>query len=393
MKKLLSIMLVVVMLLSTFVLSSCDFLTNIFTSSQDEVGTTTTEEEAPIIEEPRTTITAEEWENALKCTNFTLNIMLNEQASITFMADDTKGYLDFLGAVKSYADTTKGIRLMAYANTYYATKLEEEDSGLSLSELDMDVLPGVDKFDDFIYNEETKVYTYEDDSVSIEAAFLDGKLVYITGTAFEVFIVDGTLEVTNIGTTTLELPEYIDLSDGKVDLNNADNNAVTTVTKEQFEAVFEMTNFTIESSNGIELLIMKHTETANESVYHTGILVYTQKFQTLLDGVWFDVKQQYNYQTGDSFYVAQESTSQENKNGLNELFPNVLFEDLVYNEEGRYYEGTVDGAQTYWYFTNGQLTHVNILNLTDEGTIEESMVTISNIGTTVVEIPEYTIVE
>ena len=105
MKKLLSFTLVAVMLLSTLMLSSCDFLTNIFNpSSNQDAG--------------RTTITEMEWLNAFNVTNYTMNVQMNGESIITVIAADTKGYINYSGLMNAYIDGEKQIYVMEYDGVY-----------------------------------------------------------------------------------------------------------------------------------------------------------------------------------------------------------------------------------------------------------------------------------
>ena len=379
MKKLLSIMLVVVMLLTTLMLSSCDFLTNIFNpSSNQDAG--------------RTTITEMEWLNAFNVTNYTMNVQMNGESIITVIAADTKGYINYSGSMNAYIDGEKQIYVMEYDGVYYGVMPEGSSlDGLNfaLSEVNFGLLPEIDNLSDLDYNADAKVYTYKDNSMLMELAFLDGKLVSINAVSVDSNY-DVKLEVKNVGTTTLEIPEYIDLSDGKVESNNAGASAVTTVTKEQFESAFEISNATITLNMGIQAQRMKYTETASESIYISSGMSQTSRYEVLIDGVWYSLERNYDSQIGDFYYIAKEISYQSN-NGLNGLFSSVSFENLVYNAVGRYYEGIIDGMQTYWYFADGQLSQIVVLAPYAGGKPSEVIVTISDVGTTVIDLPEYTI--
>ena len=380
MKKLLSFTLVAVMLLSTLMLSSCDFLTNIFNpSSNQDAG--------------RTTITEMEWLNAFNVTNYTMNVQMNGESIITVIAADTKGYINYSGSLNAYIDGEKQIYVMEYDGVYYGVMPEGSSlDGLNfaLSEVNFGLLPEIDNFSDLNYNADAKVYTYKDDSMLMELAFLDGKLVSINAVSVNSSYYDIKLEVKNIGTTTLEIPEYVDLSDGKVESNNAGASAVTTVTKEQFESAFEISNATITLNMGIQAQRMKYTETASESIYISSGMSQTSRYEVLVDGVWYSLERNYDSQIDDYYYIAKESYSQGN-NGLNSLFSSVSFENMVYNAVGRYYEGIIDGMQTYWYFADGQLSQIVVLAPYAGGKPSEVIVTISDVGTTVIDLPEYTI--
>ena len=379
MKRFLSLTLVAVMLLSTLMLSSCDFLTNIFNpSSNQDAG--------------RTTITEMEWLNAFNVTNYTMNVQMNGESIITVIAADTKGYINYSGSMNAYIDGEKQIYVMEYDGVYYGVMPEGSSlDGLNfaLSEVNFGLLPEIDNFSNLNYNADAKVYTYKDDSMLMELAFLDGKLVSINAVSLASNY-DVKFEVKNVGTTTLEIPEYIDLSDGKVESNNAGASAVTTVTKEQFESAFEISNATITLNMGIQVQRMKYTETASESIYISSGMSQTSRYEVLIDGVWYSLERNYDSQIDDYYYIAKEISYQSN-NGLNSLFSSVSFENLVYNAVGRYYEGIIDGMQTYWYFADGQLSQIVVLAPYAGGKPSEVIVTISDVGTTVIDLPEYTI--
>ena len=382
MKKLLSFTLVAVMLLSTLVLSSCDLLDQAKDFVHGVLG---------IEDDVRTTINEEEWKSAFDVTNYDLHVS-SEGRHISIVVSDTVAYVDYLG-MELYVDITKGTIIGESNGIYYgitAVNMIFGDADMSLGEIGYAFVPDAEVFDDLVYDEAAKVYTFKNETIEMEVAFHDGKLAYLVATAVGY---DMKVEIKNVGTTKVELPEYVDLSDGKIEPNNASASAVTTVTKEQYEAAFGIPNYTLSINAVVTQQISKYTETATERTLNYMGSDTSSNYEVLIDGVWHDIYEKYNSEIRDYEYVASPATSQEPDNALVELFGYFSYEDLVYNTENRYYSVEFEGDKYYLYFENGNLTQIVMFSEMDSSVGIEFMIDISDVGTTVVDLPEYTIVE
>ena len=388
MKKLLSLMLVAVMLLATLLLTSCDLTALLGTES---TTTTTTTTEPP--KNVRTTVTEMEWRKAFDVTNYTLVQKVeyeDETMSLSIIANGNLAWVDYLGVMKLYVELEDGIIVVESDDEYYGLtagdQLFGEDTDLSLSGIGL--IPEIENFSDLVYDEDAKVYTYKNNSMLAEFAFEDGKLASIKAIPVDTEI-KGSIEVTNIGTTELELPKYVDLGDGVVEPSKAGKDVVTTVTEEQFNAALNITNFTMTTNALVQKVTIKYTETAYSET-NSSIGYDNTDYRAIIDGVWYDIGEEYNYQTGEYSYVATESYSQDIDNALSNMLETLAYADLTYNTEGRYYEGEAEGAKFYLYFENGNI--VQMIAFTNMGNVSmEVMASISDIGTTKVDLPEYTV--
>lgn len=204
MKKLLSFTLVAIMLLSTLVLSSCDFINQAKDYVHGIFG----------IETTRYTITEEEWNNLPKIDNMHLEMTINydgmnqaivcditpkaaklsvkvKQGSTTY---EQTGYLDFV-ADYSILEETSG--------KWVGTKGAEFDL------IDLSTVSEEIEYSKLVYNEDTKEYTYYDQEENIDATlrFENGNLVSMIVKTID-YEYEVVVKVTNIGTTTVELPSY-----------------------------------------------------------------------------------------------------------------------------------------------------------------------------------------
>ena len=98
-------------------------------------------------------------------------------------------------------------------------------------------------FTDLTYNEESKSYSITDNGAIYEFKFENGALTHMLMLP-ESANIDAKIEITNVGATVVEIPNYDIANDGKVAPSTADESVRTTVTNEELAAMFDMTNFT-----------------------------------------------------------------------------------------------------------------------------------------------------
>ena len=187
MKKLLSLTLVVLMLLSTFMLTSCDAALEML---RDYLNAQTTPKEI------RHTITQEEWVAVLNSTNFTLKTNVN-----TVMKTDTE--------IKVFTDDNVAYYILKDGIAYQGLQYHDEwvyteikDDGSFSAKL-IDILIGWEEwdfFEMFTYNEESQSYVYEENGIKAEFYFENGKLV--RGNMGE------TIVINNVGLTVVETPKF-----------------------------------------------------------------------------------------------------------------------------------------------------------------------------------------
>ncbi len=388
MRKLLSLLLVAVMLLSTLMLSSCDFIDTVGGFFGGLFGGDETVED-----NIRRTITEMEWRKVYSAKNFTmfgeidgerLNLTLAEGAmAINYHGIDALIDLN-TGAIigkngNGYVGIDMGVN-MGIASGFIGTE------NPTLGQLEM--LPEFE-YSELVYNEESKSYSAKDEGTLCEFHFEEGNLVYalmVPTDANE----EGKIEIRNVGTTILEIPEYSNITDGIIEPSKAGKDVVTTVTDEQILAHLDMPNLTVSASLILANIVLKGTETATEVKVTSFGEISQHAYITLIDGKIYNIEREIN---GDyvAYNMGEQISSMEE--ALEEIKPYLSTEYLVYNEEGRYYELEVEGTNIYFYFENGQLVQIVVMtsNAPVDGVNIEIIFTISDVGTTTIELPEYTI--
>ena len=226
MKKLLSLTLVVVMLLSTLMLTSCDeafkilndYMNSQTTTDKPNITTTpndttsSTEDDVnpePTPNEDRYTVTDEEWADILQSNNFTYSMRIGTVVQ-TISKSEAVIEVKANGVVVAYYVTIDGVDYMFTFDDFDGWKREESDKTLSeLETLDKCFYDRQNVYlDDFFkiaeYNEETKTYVLMDDPAKIEFYFENGKLIYgyLKSGDSEIFRIE------NVGTTTFEVPDF-----------------------------------------------------------------------------------------------------------------------------------------------------------------------------------------
>lgn len=202
---------------------------------------------------------------------------------------------------------------------------------------------------------------------------------------------DGYLVVNGVKTEYKVLidDENHDNTDDEGNTENGDNNTEvrTTVTEEEWNANMEQTNFTVSMARtvGTETLkaIYCFTDT-NKSYEMSEPIELKQKFYfTIQDGVEYQVVENEDGSwSGSQCNLVTESLGK--LSGFN-----TTYSSWVYDAEKKAYSFEDDDGNIHWcYFEDGIIAKYE----TEEA--EVSLVLIfSNIGTTVVEVPEFSIVD
>ena len=386
MKRFLSLTLVAVMLLSTLMLSSCDFInkTKDFVHGVFGIG-----------DDVRTTITAEEWENILNITNFTFIIHNGEFYDCISMdgnAIEVVETTDFYSQ-STIIDLENGCLVQETASGWVGyqvnvTYYEEINLG------NLGYVPDVD-FSELVYNEETKAYTYENDSKSFSARFEDGNLVYAE-LRYKSSYTESWVEIKDIGTTVVNLPKYEIMTDGIVSSNDAPADAVTTVTDEQFANIFNVNNCTIQWSfigSGMTMTIT--LEIVEEGMKMTLNLMGEEgsEYAANIDGKYYAIET--NSDGQNVVYTGLGASGIDVAGGILQMLEinNLDETTLAYNEQGRYYTMQAGADVLYFYFENGQINKIILVKAVAGSTTPylEIPVVFSNFGTTEVDIPEYII--
>ena len=386
MKKFLSLTLVAVMLLSTLMLSSCDFInkTKDFVHGVFGIG-----------DDVRTTISEEEWNNALNVDKFTLIVHQGKYDNHILM--DGK-VIEIIETTAYYSqsmiiDLENGCLVQETSNGwvgYQANMTYYEEINLG----NLGYVPDVN-FSELVYNEETKAYTYENDSKSFSARFEDGNLVYAE-LRYKSSYTESWVEIKDIGTTVVNLPKYEILTDGVVAPNDAPADAVTTVTDEQFANIFNVNNCTIQwSFIGSGMTMTMTLEIVEEGMKMTLNLMGEEgsEYAANIDGKYYAIET--NSDGQNVVYTGQGSEGIDIVSAILQMLEinNLDETTLAYNEQGRYYTMQAGADTLYFYFENGQINKIISVKAIGGSTTPylEIPVVFSNFGTTKVDIPEYII--
>ena len=395
MKKILSLTLVAVMLLSTMLLTSCNIADLLGSFGSQDLTTTpaettpaeTTPEETTPAEPPRYTITQEEWVAAINSSNFTFTgIVGNEEdgQEIVYVVTEDSAEIKLDGTLAMY--------YIQLNNKFYTISKLDETTGWVAVETEMgrwitvcDVI-GVDEnvFVEYLkYNEASKSYVYEEDGNKAEFYFENGKLIKGTITNTEL---SSSITIENAGTTTVTLPEYTVYQ------------PKTTVTKEEFIAGFNPENFTFS-------FLVETSDPSGEvlDVNMCSVLVdsYTQSYEYRVDGV----ATQYGIIVDESTYSIFKNEETGIWECLKESDPvdwdteltvqglwylddvGGLFDGLTYREETESYFFEEDGYSIEIWYKDNQLERIELY------VGDELRMCVENVGTTVVSIPDYVMAE
>lgn len=376
MKRILSLTLAAVMLLSVFALTSCnqvnDVVHQIFTG------------------EARTTVTEDEWNKTASIDNYTLAIK-SKYENIEFMRMGSLAKITQFASEYTVSAVIDVENHLFYYNSsvgYFNVCIGDEFD-YDLSEYGLETWLSDVEYADLSYQELTKSYNAKIGSTIMDIYFENGVLSHAiimnTNNPSE------SIEIKNVGKTVLERPEtFAKFNDGKVEPSDAGKIVRTQITEKEWQAVEEMNNCTvnvvsIQSNFPYETTIKLTEEARVESNSYFNYMI-NETTKVAIDGYYFTLEK-------DEFgqYVAQK-TDEEAKGILNTVIDvdAVSFADLVYNEQGRFYSITLGDTVLCFYFENGKLVKLDAFLGSAEN---EIVVFISDIGTTTIEVPEYTIVE
>ena len=387
MKRILSLTLVAVIVLTTMSLTSCEVVRGFVDGFINEVTKPQPKPEA------RATITEEEWLKIYDISNFTLEMNTNPGKYIIEVSEDFLRLERSDGAdyhVNMAYDLKNGYLLSETAVGWLAYEgLGEAPSEDELKIFEMGFLDKVE-FSALTYNEETKIYTYQSEDAIYDFRFADGVLCSIDARGVDPE--DTTyVKISNVGTTVVEISEYTVINDGKMDPSKADASVRTTVTSEELAAHLDIRNATICAATLADFgeagsIILKLAE--NGMTMASGSMFESEKqYMAFIDGIMYSVYER------NGEYVASKYASLEEINPYIEMAKeNLTVDYLVYNEEGRYYSLNLgDGQDFYFYFENGQLVRGAYVMDYGYGEFMELHFVLKNVGTTVVELPEFTV--
>ena len=371
MKKFLSLTLVAVMLLSAFAFTSCgkieEFVGDMFGLA------------------PRTEITAVEWQKSLSLNNYTVVEKVEGITHETFVNGSFIKVRETIDGTTTsmLVDTNDGLAFTESSQGWVAIKMNFEgfDRDYRLSYY----LSGI-KYDELIYQEVTKSYNAVTENAVYDLYFENGVLVYVLIMPYE--DLNATIEIVNVGKTSLERPMLVaTFNDGVAGSNDAGKTIRTEITEGEWDAVEAMTNCTAnaimyQDGNLYEFCVKSNEKGLVEvnSMYGN---VISESVKVVIDGYYYTVTKN---EEGENVF---ENTGVEAGAPVINMLINtdeIEYSDLVYNAEERYYTVEYNGNTVYFYFAKGKLTKIVMIN---DATYEEIVVCVSEIGTTEMELPEY----
>lgn len=366
MKKIISFVFLLTMSIILFAFTSCELL-ELFTSN-------------------RTTITEAEWYKNMELTNYTLSINEDGLSSTVMVADNLLKIRNDLQTV--IYDIDNGYTL---TNSVFGWVAVKSDGSITKNHLKLGVsgyFPTL-SYEDLVYNSSKKAYTIKNGDFRGELYFQDGVL-----TSASITYTDSTQDkkivVAGVGTTSIEIEEYKVMGTNPVTPNKADKDAVTTVTKEEWLENVNSINYTVNAYFPVwETMLgqveIQSTETAMKqavSIMGTPDVSY----YSVIDGVPYKISKKSN----GKYVAILDSYTPKTLMGITGL--KIYFEELVYNEVGRYYVVSKEEGSAYFYFENAKLYEVIVIpNSSNNQGIGNIVCVISDLGTTEIALPEYTL--
>ena len=251
------------------------------------------------------------------------------------------------------------------------------------------VIPFTEKmYDELVYDESDKSYFWNLSGETIKFYFKDGELVDTKVISSDSS--DLGIEIKNIGTTVVEIPEYTIINDGKIDPSKADSSVRTTITDEDLLNFFDNPNFTVTAAIGeplsgeVATIIIK----ANASAIELNVSQFgmdESQYFAIVDGILYSIERYGSGHLATSTGDVDSILAQ-----LGPIEDVSIVDYLVYDEEGRYYTLDIDGTKFYLFFEDGNLVKAIYMMDSYAGTLEITFV-VTDIGTTAVELPEYVI--
>ena len=328
-----------------------------------------------VYEEVRYTVTEEEWNYWTTHKNYTIEQYYGDDRIINKY---TEGALQFEdGDIILFIDD-KQYTLYETEDGYVAhdvTNLEFTNNGL---------LSGGYVYDEFTYDETRCAYVLdliEENGMIWEVRFEDGVPVSVVYNEIEdgVITFTSTSNYINVGTTVVDIPEYVFEEE-------VEDTTRYTTTEEEWNLNLGAGNYSGSILSLIDGDFLKYSyKCTNNAIELDGMLVV------------FEGDTTYILQESEGFWYAFES---EEGLGIPTMVPQgVNFSDYEYNENNKIYVPKVKtGAELYYSFgfADGALSYVLLQTTLDESDPEYYEVmafTIEEIGTVVIEIPEYIILE
>ena len=396
MKRFTSLMLVAIMLISTLMLTSCDVFNQAKNFVQDIFGIENDKQSGV-----RTTITLEEWVALNDVTNYTYRMYSPEMEMAVWATDKAvKVYYCYKydGLQTEYTmiyDLPNNNMLVeSFVGWFgYQTKEIMGETDYSLKNF---ATFNQEVFDQMVYDEDEKCYDFDIGGAILKFYFEDGVLVR-TRLASDDLLNTG-IEIGNIGTTVVELPEYTIVNDGKIDPSKADPSVRTTITDEDLINFFSNPNFTVSTAINEEFnVIGGDTVELTLKVAENSLELTASQFgesesqyMTIVDGVLYSIERY-----GDGYLATSVVTIESILAELGPVEDVSIVDYLVYDEAGRYYTLDIEGLKFYFFFEEGQLVKAVYVmeNAYSADYVEylEIIFVVSDIGTTVVELPEYVI--
>lgn len=412
MKKLLTFALVAIMLLTTFtgcnvtlddVIYVMDLLTpTVPQTTEPEATEAPTDPNAPV----RTTVTKEEFLASMESVNFTISASFSSSdgttQSVLYRITDSAIYAllpapagDEVQETESLIimhHTLYGIRKEASGYVAYASGSNDFRPGLTLG-----YLLGAHsvRYDSLVYNEETGTYTYDGDTYNgtYEYRFENGKLKSFS-------IQSGTMYISDIGTTVVDVPEYTIYKNESIR---------TTATAEEWLAAMELANYsaisqTISADNiqraqstiGVTSSTITNdltggTYTINRKYQYERILsendISESRFYFTSHFVNGELSSQYQIREEGDGYVAYPYNEKLEYHTLGDLFGDIAYSDLVYNEKTMSYKYETEEFTFEIGFEDGSVVGI-IHTLRSEGTTTVSR--FLDVGETSFRVPDYT---
>lgn len=328
-----------------------------------------------VYEEVRYTVTEEEWNYWTTHKNYTIEQYYGDDRIINKY---TEGALQFEdGDIILFIDD-KQYTLYETEDGYVAhdvTNLEFTNNGL---------LSGGYVYDEFTYDETRCAYVLdliEESGMIWEVKFEDGVPVSVVYNEIEdgVITFTSTSNYINVGTTVVDIPEYVFEEE-------VEDTTRYTTTEEEWNLNLGAGNYSGSILSLIDGDFLKYSyKCTNNAIELDGMLVV------------FEGDTTYMLQESEGVWYAFES---EEGLGIPTMVPQgVNFSDYEYNENNKIYVPKVKtGAELYYSFgfADGALSYVLLQTTLDESDPEYYEVmafTIEEIGTVVIEIPEYIILE
>jgi hypothetical protein len=325
-------------------------------------------------DEVRYTVTEEEWNVWTTYKNYTIEQYYGDIEH--FVIKYTDNAIEFEKGQIILFEGDKQYSISETENGYVAS----DATGLEFTQGEL--LGGGYVYDEFVYDEELGAYVLDlvaEMGMYWEVKFEDGIPVSVIYNEFEengeIFAIISYY--TNVGTTVIDIPEF-------VYEDELEDNTRRTVTEEEWNLNLNAGNY---SGNIITLVEGEFLEYSykctNNAIEFAGMIVVFEgdKMYQLqeLEGVWYAIEM--------------------DELGVPTMVPQGLdFSDYEYDEERKMYVPKVKtGAELYYsfVFVDGALKYVCLQTTLDESNPEYYELisfNIDEIGTVVIEIPEYTIV-